>query len=135
MTTRSKVGLSVSVAVLLLVIAWSISGTAQRPAGGGSQNSGSAPATQANTPVTRISVAITHVKPEMVGVYEDAIKNTANPALKKAGVVYRWTWSSFMAGQNYTYVGVQPVANFAQYDQPRPLQRSLGAEGVASYDA
>src|SRR5213593_4481428 len=103
MTRRSKVGLSVSVAVVLLIVAWSLSGTAQRQTAAGSQSA---------APV-RIAVTITHVKPDMVSLYEDAVKNTANPALKKAGVVYRWMWSSFLAGQNYRYVSAMPVSNLA----------------------
>ena len=71
----------------------------------------------------------------MIGVYEDLIKNEANPALKKVGVAYRWTFAEFIAGQNYTIVSVQPVPNFAQYDQGPILTRALGADGAANYNA
>ncbi len=71
----------------------------------------------------------------MVGTYQDLIKNELIPALKKAGVAYRWTWANGPMGQGFMFVGVQPVTSYAQYDQGNPMQRAIGADGVANYNA
>src|SRR5438034_1215771 len=133
MRSECKVACSV-LAVVVGLLAWSSIGAAQRQAGAG-QGRGASTAAQTTPAPVRISVATTHVKPDMIGVYEDLIKNEANPALKKVGVPYRWTFAEFIAGQNYTMVSVQPVPNFAQYDQGPILTRALGADGAANYNA
>src|SRR6266480_279789 len=132
MRSERKVGYSM-LAVVVGLLAWSSIGVAQRQGGAG-QGRGASTTAQTPAPV-RIAVAVTHVKPDMIGVYEDLIKNEANPALKKVGVPYRWTFAEFIAGQNYTMVSVQPVPNFAQYDQGPILTRALGADGAANYNA
>src|SRR6184192_2511548 len=128
MRSERRVACSV-LAVVVGLLAWSSIGAASVK-----QERVKAAAQTAPAPV-RISVAVTHVKPDMIGVYEDLIKNEANPALKKVGVAYRWTFAEFIAGQNYTMVSVQPVPNFAQYDQGPILTRALGADGAANYNA
>jgi hypothetical protein len=82
----------------------------------------------------RIVVAVTQVRPAMVGTYQDLIKNEANPALKRAGLSYRWTFAPTF-GTGFTFISVQPVSSFTQYDQPGLLQRGLGADGLANYNA
>ena len=57
----------------------------------------------------------------MVGTYQDLIKNEANPGIKKGGIVWRWTWANGPSGQAFTFVSVQPITNYAQYDQPGAL--------------
>ena len=132
MTSRKKAAVLSTVAVLLAVaLAWV--GNAQGQQGGRGRGGAAAPA-QAPAPV-RIAVQVTQVRPDMVGTYQDLIKNEANPALKKAGVAYRWTWANGPSGQGYTFVSVQPITSYAQYDQPGALQKAIGADGVANYNA
>ena len=122
-TTRKTVLVSGAAVLLAIGIAWTIMGRAQGGQGGA-----------AGPPPQRFVVAVTHIKPDMIGTYEDLIKNIANPALKKAGVPWRWTWAT-VSGQGFTRISVTPVANYAELDQPAPLQRGLGADGVANYNA
>src|ERR1700704_3417899 len=120
-TTRKAVLVSGGAVVLAVGIAWTIMGKAQ----------GGAPA---QPPPQRIMVVVTHVKPDMLPTYEDLIKNVANPALKKAGVPWRATWAT-TSGQGFTRMSATPLANYAELDQPNPLQRALGADGLANYNA
>lgn len=84
-------------------------------------------------PPQRITVAVTQVKPDMIGTYQDLIRNEAIPGLKKAGIAWRWTFANGPFGQNNVFYAVTPVTSYAQYDQPNPLQAALGAEGFANY--
>src|SRR5215471_14170746 len=123
MTRRTSVGLGSAIAVLILaVVGWIVVAQGQR---GGAQQA----------PPQRQRVEVTHVKPEMVQAYQDLIKDELIPNLKKAGIAYRWTWANGPAGDSFTFVNEQPIANYAQYDQPGALQRVLGADGVAKYQA
>jgi hypothetical protein len=120
-TTRKTMLVSGAAVLLAVGIAWTIMGRAQ----------GGAPA---QPPPQRIMVVVTHVKPDMLTTYEDLIKNVANPALKKAGVPWRATWAT-ASGQGFTRISVTPLANYAELDQPGALQRALGVDGVANYNA
>jgi hypothetical protein len=123
MTRRTSVALGSAFAVLILaVVAWVVVAQGQR---GGAQQ----------PPPQRQRVEVTHVKPEMVQAYQDLIKNELIPNLKKAGIAYRWTWANGPSGDSFTFVNEQPIANFAQYDQPGALQRAIGADGVAKFQA
>jgi len=119
-----------SIVVLLLAVAtlWTTVGSAQG-------QRGAAMPPQAAAPPQRVSVVVTHVKPEMLGAYDDLIKNDLIPALKKAGVAWRWGLANAVAGPGYVRVSVTPVVNYAQYDQPGALARALGADGNAIYNA
>lgn len=87
-------------------------------------------------PPQRSLVQIVQVKPEMVGTYQDLIKSELIPAQKKAGVTYRWTFANGpMGGQGFTYVSVQPIATFAQFDEGPAIRRAMGDEWFASYNA
>ena len=121
-TTRKTVLVSGAAVLLAVGVAWTIMGRAQ----------GGAPA---GPPPQRIAVQVTQVRPDMVGTYQDLIKNEANPGLKKAGVAYRWMWANGPSGQAFTFVSVQPITNYAQFDQPGALQRAIGPDGVANYNA
>jgi len=99
--TRKTVLVLAAVVLLAVGIAWTIMGRAQ----------GGAPA----PPPQRITVVVTHVKPDMISTYEDLIKNVANPALKKAGVPWRETWAT-ASGQGFTRISVTPLANYAELD-------------------
>jgi hypothetical protein len=120
-TTRKTMLVSVAAVLLAVGIAWTLLGRAQ----------GGAPT---QPPPQRVTVVVTQVKPDMLITYEDLIKNVANPALKKAGVAWRATWAT-ASGQGFTRISVTPVANYAELDQPNPLQRALGADGLANYNA
>lgn len=100
----------------------------------GAQQRGAAPAQAPAAPPVRVAVTTTQVKPDMLGTYQDLIKNEANPGLKKAGLTYRWMFTPVF-GQGFTFISVQPIANYAQYDQPGALQRAIGTDGVANYNA
>lgn len=90
----------------------------------------------AAAPPQRVAVTTTQVKPDMVATWRDLIQKEAVPAFKKAGVPWRWVFSSGpLGGQAFTFVTVTPVANFAQYDQPPAIQRAMGPEGAAKYNA
>lgn len=123
MRTRYKALLLGAAALVVVAVAWTVIGMAQGRQGG-------APVAQPQ----RVVVVVTHVKPDMIATYEDLIKNTGNPALKKAGIPWRWTWAP-VSGQGFTRISVQPIANYAALDQPNPLQKALGTDGVASYNA
>jgi hypothetical protein len=120
-TTRKTMLVSGAAVLLAVGIAWTLLGRAQ----------GGAPP---QPPPQRVMVVVTQVKPDMITTYEDLIKNVANPALKKAGVPWRYTWAT-ASGQGFTRISATPLANYAELDQPNPLQRALGADGVASYNA
>lgn len=116
---------------MTVVLAVAIIGVAVGSAQG---QRGAAPNAQPAPPPVRVQVVVTQVKPEMLGTYQDLIKNEANPGLKKAGLAYRWMFAPTF-GQGFTFISVQPIANYAQFDQPGALQRGLGADGVANYNA
>ena len=126
---------TVALAVAMIMVG---SAQGQRGGGGGGRGraGGPAPAQAAPGPAPqRIAVQVTQVRPDMVGTYQDLIKNEANPGLKKGGIAYRWTWANGPSGQAFTFVSVQPITNYAQYDQPGALQKGIGADGVANYNA
>jgi hypothetical protein len=139
MTSRNRFGvLSMTAVLLAIALAWTMVGNAQgqRGAGGGQGRGGAAaPAPQQGPPPVRIAVQVTEVRPDMIGIYQDLIKNEANPGLKKGGLAWRWTWANGPTGQGFTFVSVQPVTNYAQYDLPGLLQKGIGADGVANYNA
>jgi hypothetical protein len=125
MEPMRRVGfLSLFAAVGFCTVAWTAVGNAQGRGGAAAQ-----------APPVRVRIQVTQVKPEMVGTFQDLIKNELGPALKKAGVQYMWTFTTGPIGQGFTFVNVQPVANYAQYDQPGALGRAIGADGVANYNA
>ena len=126
--------LSMTIVLLTVAMAWTTVGSAQEQRGGRG-GAAAAPPQQVAPPAQRVQVVVTQVKPDMVGTYQDLIKNEANPGLKKAGVPYRWTWANGPSGQGFTFVSVQPIANYAQFDQPGMLQKAIGADGVANYNA
>jgi len=102
-------------------------------AGPGYAQNGRGPAA---APVQRVVVQITQVKPELVDVYQDAIKTMLLPAVKKANLAsFIWTWANGASGEAFTFAQVRPLANFADLDQPNQLQRAMGADGVAKLNA
>jgi len=130
MSTKSKalIGGAI-VALMAIVIVWMTVGSPPAVAQGG------AAAQQQGPPPQRVAVTVTQVKPEMLQTWQDVIKNEAIPAQRKAGVAWRHTFANGPFGQGFTFVTVQPVTNYAQYDQPGAIQRALGADGAAKYNA
>jgi hypothetical protein len=84
----------------------------------------------------RVRVETTVVKPEMIDAWQQLVRTEAIPAQKKAGVSYRFTFAAGgPVGPGFTYITVTPVANFAQFDQGSAIQRALGEQGAAKYNA
>jgi hypothetical protein len=66
---------------------------------------------------TRFRVQVTQVKPDMVQQWQNLIRTEAIPAQKRAGMLWRHTFADGGPfGSSGTFVTVQPVANFAQFD-------------------
>lgn len=107
---------SSSLAVLLVGLA--VAPTAQRDASG-----------------ERIAVTVTQVLPEMADAWQYAVRDNAIPPQKKAGLAFRHTYATGPFGKLYTFVTITPIEEYAQYDRPGALARSLGADGLAKYNA
>ncbi len=81
--------------------------------------------------ITQISV-----KPEMMGEFQNFMKNTTNPALKKGGLKWREVWQNTnYAGDAFEFVIVAPFDKFAEFDGPSPLEKALGSQGFADWSA
>jgi len=87
-------------------------------------------------PPARVMLIFTQVKLGMGADYRKLQQAEVVPALKKAGLPWRWVYASGpLSGGGGTFVSAQPIANFAQFDGGQsPLQRGLGA-GFAQYAA
>ena len=81
-----------------------------------------------------LSITVVSVKPEMMAEFQNFMKNTTNPALKKGGLKWREVWQTTgAAGDAFEYVLVTPVAKLADFDGPGPLEKGLGAQGVSAW--
>lgn len=96
--------------------------------------------TPSSTPQARPSssefllLTVVSVKPEMVGDFQNFMKNTTNPALKKGGIKWRHVWqNTTAAGDAFEYLMVSPVGKFAEFDGPSALERGLGAQGFSTW--
>lgn len=111
-------------AALMLIAAHSHEAFAQTPT----------PTPQAAPPPEFLSVTVVSVKPEMMGEFQNFMKNTTNPALKKGGVKWRDVWQNTgAAGDAFEYVLVTPMAKFAEFDGPGALEKGLGPQGVTAW--
>lgn len=93
---------------------------------------------QSTTPPSfqRIQVVTTVVKPDMVDAWQQFVRAETIPALKKAGLPFRFTYANGgPVGPGFTFVTVTPVENFAQFDQGPAIRRVLGEQGFAKYNA
>jgi hypothetical protein len=109
----------VSLVTLVLVgVPWSGTSQAQAPA---------AP--------PRIQVTITHLKPDMVAIWQDLVRNELIPAQKKVNVPWRHTFANGAVGDGFVRVTVTPVVNYAQYDQPGVIARAVNPAAQAAYGA
>ena len=80
------------------------------------------------------TVLVGSVKPEMMVEFQNFMKNTTNPALKKGGLKWREVWQNTgAAGDAFEYVIVMPVAKLAEFDGPGALEKGLGPQGVTAW--
>jgi hypothetical protein len=127
----ARVFQTLCVAALLLAAAQSQPSVAQTT----NTNSGQ---TAAPAPDQRqwLSITVVSVKPEMMTEFRNFVKTETNPALRKGGAMWRDVWqTTAAAGDAFEYVIVAPIDNFAQYDGPGPLEKGLGKEGLAAWQA
>jgi hypothetical protein len=127
----ARVFQTLCVAALLLAAAQSQPSVAQ------TTNTNSAQ-TAAPAPDQRqwLSITVVSVKPEMMTEFRNFVKTETNPALRKGGAMWRDVWqTTAAAGDAFEYVIVAPIDNFAQYDGPGPLEKGLGKEGLAAWQA
>ena len=127
----ARVFQTLCVAALLLAAAQSQPSVAQTT----NTNSGQ---TAAPAPDQRqwLSITVVSVKPEMMTEFQNFVKTETNPALRKGGAMWRDVWqTTAAAGDAFEYVVVAPIENFAQYDGPSPLEKGLGKEGLAAWQA
>lgn len=83
-----------------------------------------------------LSVTVVSVKPEMMTEFQNFMKNTTNPALKKGGLKWREVWQNTgAAGDAFEYVLVTPVGKFGEFDGPSALEKGLGAQGMPAWQA
>jgi hypothetical protein len=87
-------------------------------------------------PPARVLVTTTYVKPDMVGAFQDLQRTEAMPANKKGGTPWRWVFTNGpLSGDGFVFLTVIPIANFAAFDQGPALQRALGPDGAAKFNA
>ena len=83
-----------------------------------------------------LSITVVSVKPEMMIEFQNFMKNTTNPALKKGGLKRREVWQNTgAAGDAFEYVLVTPVGQLAEFDGPSALEKGLGAQGLPAWQA
>jgi hypothetical protein len=111
-------------ATLILVAAQSNQILAQNPS----------PTPQAAPSPEFLSITVVSVKPDMMAEFQNFMKNTTNPALKKGGLKWREVWQNTgAAGDAFEYVLVTALAKFAELDGPSALEKGLGAQGVPAW--
>src|SRR5215216_5589059 len=92
------------------------------------------PTPQAAPPPEFLSITVVSVKPEMMVEFQNFMKNTTNPALKKGGLKWREVWQSTgAAGDAFEYVLVTPVTKLADFDGPGALEKGLGPQGLPAW--
>jgi hypothetical protein len=111
-------------ATLMLLAAHSHKAIAQNPA----------PTPQAAPTPQFLSITVVSVKPEMMVEFQNFMKNTTNPALKKGGLSWREVWQNTgAAGDAFEYVLVTPVGKLADFDAPSALEKGLGPQGISAW--
>jgi hypothetical protein len=81
-----------------------------------------------------LSVTVVSVKPEMMVEFQNFMKTTTNPALKKGGLKWREVWQNTgAAGDAFEFVLVSPVAKLAEFDGPAALEKGLGPQGWSAW--
>lgn len=111
-------------AILMLIAAHSNEAVAQNQT----------PTPQAAATPEFLSITVVSVKPDMMVEFQNFMKNTTNPALKKGGLKWRDVWQNTgAAGDAFEYVLVTPVAKLADFDGPGALEKGLGPQGVTAW--
>lgn len=111
-------------AILMLVTAHSHETFAQNPT----------PTPAAAPTPELLSITVVSVKPEMMVEFQNFMKNTTNPALKKGGLKWREVWQNTnAAGDAFQYVIVTPVGKLAEFDGLSAIEKGLGQQGFASW--
>src|SRR5688572_17619611 len=112
------------VTILILMAAQSWQAVAQNPT----------PTPQVAPTPEFLSITVVSVKPDMIIEFQNFMKNTTNPALKKGGLKWREVWQSTgAAGDAFEYVLVSPVAKLADFDGPGALEKGLGPQGMSAW--
>ena len=125
-TTRMTLLRAFCGAMLIIMAAHSQQMRAQTPT----------PTPQAAPTPEFLAVTFVSVKPEMVTEFQNFMKNTTNPALKKGGLAWREVWQTTgAAGDAFEYVLVSPVAKLAEFDGQSALEKGLGAQGLPAWQA
>jgi hypothetical protein len=94
------------------------------------------PTPQAAPPSQLLLITRVNVKPEMMVDFQNFMKNTTNPALRKGGVKWREIWQGTnYAGDPFEFVIVTSLDKFADFDSPSPLEKALGSQGFADWTA
>lgn len=90
--------------------------------------------TPAAAPSQLLSITAVSVKPEAVAEFQNFMKTTTNPALKKGGLQWRAVWqNTTAAGDSFEYIIVAPVEKLAEFDSPSVLEKGLGSQGFAAW--
>lgn len=87
---------------------------------------GQAQGGQAAPPPERTLVVTTSVRPDMVPAYQELMQKEAIPAFKKAGLPFRWVFTNGPVGPGATFVSVQPIRKYADFDQGPVLRSAMG---------
>ena len=85
-----------------------------------------------SAPPAQSQVTIVNVKPDMSRLWREYLTNDANPALKKAGVTQRQVWTTATFGQATDYIVVTPIQSLTEFDDPTPLAKTLGPDGMTA---
>jgi hypothetical protein len=94
------------------------------------------PTPPATPPSMWLVITQVNVKPDMVVEFQNYMKNTTNPALKKGGVKWREVWQgTAYAGDPFEFVLVTQFDKFAEFDGPSALEKALGSQGFADWSA
>jgi hypothetical protein len=102
----------------------------------GQQSAGQTPTPtpQAQPASEFLSLTVVSVKPEMMVEFQNFMKSTTNPALKKGGIKWRNVWqNTTLGGDAFEYALVSPVGKLAEFDGPSALEKGLGAQGFPAW--
>lgn len=119
----------------LLIVSLGQNGFSQKATKQKAKKAETTTSTQPAAPQQWSSIAIVHVKPDMVSDYEDFVKKESIPAQKKGGIKWRATWQTAGFGEGFEYVIVTPIENFAQFDGQSAITKALGQEGMRAFTA
>jgi hypothetical protein len=82
-----------------------------------------------------LQLTVLTLKPGTTQAYVDFQKSEVIPALQKAGQTWRDSWRTAVFGDTFEVAHVSQLTDFARYDSPSPLRKTLGEAGYAAYVA